>query len=106
MGTRLNMTFAIDADGDLLYSSKVPVQGEQRLKCVDGASVEIRLLGARMLLQATWVGEGALALAQTTTSGKKTTTSTITLKYDELNDKIVSENDSAEGFYLRVFKRA
>ena len=29
LSTKLNMTFSVDDDGDLLYSSRVPVQGEQ-----------------------------------------------------------------------------
>ena len=31
--------------------------------------------------------------------------SKITQRYDAVNDKIISENDSPEGFYTRTFKR-
>ena len=32
LSTKLNMAFSVDGDGDLLYSSRVPVQGEQRVR--------------------------------------------------------------------------
>ena len=41
------------------YSSKVPVQGEQKLKCVDGASLELKMLGTRMVLAMHWEGDAA-----------------------------------------------
>ena len=41
------MNFVIDADGDVLYTSKVPGQGEQRLKLVDGATLEVKALGTK-----------------------------------------------------------
>lgn len=104
--TKLNMTFSIDADGDLLYSSKVPVQGEQRLKCIDGNSLELKLMGGvTMVMTAQWV-DGALALHQETRTGQTTTTATITQRYDAKSDTIISENESIEGFYTRTFARA
>jgi len=105
LSTKLNMAFSVDQDGDMLYSSKVPVQGEQRLKCVDGASLEVKMLGTRMVMVAGWDGD-ALVMEQTTYSGSKVaSTSKITQRYDAASDKMISENDSPEGFYTRTFKR-
>ena len=65
----------------MLYSSKVPVQGEQRLKCVDGASLEVKMLGTRMVMVARWDGD-ALVMEQTTYSGSKVaSTSKITQRH-------------------------
>ena len=49
--------------------------------------------------------DGALVMLQETTSGGKTTKATITQRYDAAQDRIISENDSVEGFYTRTFKR-
>jgi hypothetical protein len=104
LSTRLNMKFTVDKDGDLFYSSKVPFQGETKLKCVDGASFEVRLLGMTMAMSVQW-DAGAIVMHQRTTSGGKTTEAFITQRYDPQLDRIISENDSVEGFYTRTFKR-
>ena len=92
--------------GDMLYSSKVPVQGEQRLKCVDGATLELKMLGTRMVLSMHWEGGSALVMDQTSYSGSKIASqSKITQRYDAASDKIISENDSPGGFYTRTFRR-
>ena len=70
----------------MLYSSKVPVQGEQRLKCVDGASLEVKMLGTRMVMVARWDGD-ALVMEQTTYSGSTIASkSTITQRYAHIHD--------------------
>jgi len=105
VSTKLNMTFSIDRDGDIEYFTKVPPNTVQRLKCVNGASIELKLLGTRMLMSAKWSAEGSLVIEQATTSGSKTTRATITLKYQPQTDTLLSENDSVEGFYTRTFAR-
>ena len=104
LGAKLNMTFSVDDDGDLLYTSKVPVQGEQRLKCINGASLDVKLLGTRMTMAVHWA-DGALVMSQRTVSGGKETCATITQRYDAARDRIISENESVEGFYTRTFRR-
>lgn len=44
-------------------------------------------------------------MVQVNTTGKKTTTATITQRYDPTRDRLICENDSIEGFYTRTFKR-
>lgn len=106
LSTKLNMTFEIDADGEtMVYSSKVPLQGEVRIKCVDGAGLEMSMMGTKMSYHMKWVGEGDLEMLQENISGHKKTSATITQKYDAANDKLISENSSVEGFYTRTFKR-
>ena len=64
LSTKLNMTFEIDADGEtMVYSSKVPLQGEVRIKCVDGAGLEMSMMGTKMSYHMKWVGEGEHAAA-------------------------------------------
>lgn len=93
LAVRLNMQFAIDEDGDVLYTSSVPGQGEQRLKLVDGATLEVRALGTRMVIVARWRRDGAIEMEQTTYGGKGevASTSTITNRYDERGPHRVGE---------------
>jgi len=106
LSTKLNMQFEMDQDGDMLYLSTVPMAGQLRIKCVDGAGLDMTMMGTHMSYHMKWTAAGDLEMLQENTSGKNTTTSTITQKYDAVNDKIISENESKEGFYTRTFKRA
>ena len=63
------------------------------------------MLGTRMQISVSWTDDGAIEMHQRTTRGKTTTEATITQRYDPTLDRIVSENDSVEGFYTRTFKR-
>ncbi|KOO26851.1 hypothetical protein Ctob_010857 [Chrysochromulina tobinii] len=112
LSVRLNMTFTIDEEGDLLYTSVVPGQGKQQIKCVNGASLTVQAIGAKIVLTMQWVpavgavGGSHLVLEQVTyCNGIESSRSTITKKYDRSTDLIISENKSVEGSYVRTFKR-
>jgi len=105
LSTKMNMSFEIDDDGDMVYRSQVPIHGSLRIKCVDGAGIKLTLMGTHMVYRVRWVAGGILEMLQENTSGTKRTTSTIRQRYDAQRDCIVSENDSIEGFYTRTFKR-
>ena len=106
------MTFTIDEEGDLLYTSVVPGQGKQQIKCVNGASLTVQAIGAKIVLTMRWVpavgavGGSHLVLEQVTyCNGLESSRSTITKKYDRSTDLIISDNESVEGSYVRTFKR-
>ena len=112
LSVRLNMTFTIDEEGDLLYTSVGPGQGKQQIKCVNGASLTMQAIGAKIVLTMQWVpavgavGGSHLVLEQVTyCNGIESSRSTITKKYDRSTDLIISENKSVEGSYVRTFKR-
>lgn len=138
LSTKLNMSFVLDADGGMHYVSKLPMVGPLRIRAVDGACLELSMLGTKMRYSVRWVGgvwahhlppqaaawseishapsthlvhatsryrTDALEMIQVNTTGKTTTTATITQRYDAARDRIVSENDSVEGFYMRTFRR-
>ena len=64
LSTKLNMTFSIDDDGDLLYESKVPMQGTQRVKCINGNSLELKMIGGLVMKMTVEWKDGALAMYQ------------------------------------------
>ena len=100
---KMSMTFAVDADGDLLFTSRVPGQ-TQTLKCTDGARLEAKALGVRIVTTIYWK-DGDIVMELETHKGGSLTRATITQKYDEASDKIYSHNDSIEGSYVRVLRR-
>ena len=101
---KLSMTFTRDSDGDLFLVMKDPT-GSNRLKCIDGAKLVIKNMGATLINTAQWEA-GNLVVNLETHKGKTVTTAKITQRYDPATDKIYSENDSIEGFYVRTFKRS
>ena len=101
---KLSMTFTRDSDGDLFLVMKDPT-GSNRLKCIDGAKLVVKNMGATLINTAQWEA-GNLVVNLETHKGKTVTTAKITQRYDPATDKIYSENDSIEGFYVRTFKRS
>ena len=101
---KLSMTFTRDSDGDLFLVMKDPT-GSNRLKCIDGAKLVVKNMGATLINTAQWEA-GNLVVHLETHKGKTVTTAKITQRYDPDTDKIYSENDSIEGFYVRTFKRS
>eukprot|EP00900_Chrysochromulina_parva_P026250 jgi/Chrpa1/8259/Chrysochromulina_OHIO_Genome00015308-RA len=101
---KLSMTFTRDSDGDLFLVMKDPT-GSNRLKCIDGAKLVVKNMGATLINTAQWEA-GNLVVNLETHKGKAVTTAKITQRYDPATDKIYSENDSIEGFYVRTFKRS
>ena len=97
------MSFTIDEDGDLFFTSRVPGQ-TQVLKCVDGACLEAKALGVRIVTRMRW-SDDDIVMDLETHRGSTLTTATITQKYDAETDKIFSHNSSIEGDYVRVLRR-
>lgn len=52
------MAFELDAAGDMYYVSKVPMAGPMRIKAVDGAGMELSVLGTKMVYTMRWAGGG------------------------------------------------
>lgn len=85
---RMNMSFEVDEDGDLLFTSKVP-GAKTTLKCVDGARVEISMLGAHMTYDVSWADDGGIVMdLQTHRKGQPTTTARITQRLNPQDGKI------------------
>lgn len=102
-GVKMSMRFSVDADGDLLFTSRVQTQ-TQTLKCTEGARLEAKALGVRIVTTIHW-REGDIVMELETHKGGSLTRATITQKYDAASDKIFSINDSMEGSYVRVLRR-
>ena len=100
---KMAMTFTRDSDGDLFLVMKDPAN-THRLKCIDGANLVTKNMGVTLKITAQWEA-GNLVVNLETHKGKTVTTAKITQRYDPATDKIYSENDSIEGFYVRTFKR-
>ena len=100
---KMTMTFSVDQDGDLLFTSRVPGQS-QVLKCADGSRLEAKALGVRIVTTMHW-RNGDIVMQLETHKGEGVTTATITQRYDAATDKIYSHNESVEGQYVRVLKR-
>ena len=101
---KMAMTFTRDSDGDLFLVMKDPAN-THRLKCIDGANLVTKNMGVTLKITAQWEA-GNLVVNLETHKGKTVTTAKITQRYDPAADKIYSENDSIEGFYVRTFKRS
>ena len=101
---KMAMTFTRDSDGDLFLVMKDPAN-THRLKCIDGANLVTKNMGVTLKITAQWEA-GNLVVNLETHKGKTVTTAKITQRYDPATDKIYSENDSIEGFYVRTFKRS
>ena len=68
--------------------------------------MEIAALGTRMVYDVRLGGTGEIIMElETHRSGQKTTTATITQRYDPGTDRVYSHNESIEGKYMRVLKR-
>ena len=52
------MEFLVDDDGDMVYTSKVPIQGTIRIKCLDGGGLDLSMLGTKMSYHMKWVNDG------------------------------------------------
>ena len=102
---KLNMRFTIDEEGDMHFTSQVP-GSTTALKLVDGAEVEVCLLGTRMVYTISWGDEGEVILdMKTHRSGLPTTSARIAQRLDPTEDKIYSHNESIEGTYIRRLRR-
>ena len=106
VAVRMGCAFSEDDDGALVFVSRVP-GATSAVRCVDGACMEVAMLGTRMVYVVRWV-EGGQALAMELTTHRKghpPTTATITQRYDAATDRIHSHNESVEGSYVRTLRR-
>ena len=99
------LSIRIGEHGDIVYTCKTPL-GTYSLGGNYGTRLNTKVLKIMTMdLVMADCNKYRITLYQKNTYGKNASAATITLHYDAATDKIISNNFSAQGSYVRTFKR-